>query len=86
MEFEITTTKKYNIDCCNDCPFCHCKEDTSVVFDSFDEPNYDYFCKNEDVIEDCGGKSKYIDTHFSRFKKCDIPDWCPFRENKNQAK
>ena len=83
MEFEITTTKKYNIDCCNDCPFCYCKEDTSVVFDSFDDPNYDYFCSNKDAIEISDAKSRYIGTELSRFGKCDIPDWCPFKKKEN---
>lgn len=83
MEFEITSIKKYNIDCCNECPFCHCEEDTNVVFDSFDDPNYDYFCSSKDAIEISGSESRYIDTCFSGFQKCDIPDWCPFRENKN---
>lgn len=80
MEFEITTTKKYNIDCCNDCPFCYRKEDTSVVFDSFDDPNYDYFCRNKDVIKNSDGKSRYIDTYFNDRQKCEIPNWCPFKK------
>ena len=83
MEFEITTTKKYNINCCNNCPFCHCEEDTSVVFDSFDEPNYIYFCCNKDAIETRIGKSRYIETCFNDRQKCDIPDWCPFRKEEN---
>lgn len=81
MEFEITGTVKYDIDCCNDCPFCRCEEDTGVVFDSFDEPNYDYFCRNEEAVEGCGGGPRHIGTCFSRFQKCDIPAWCPFMEN-----
>jgi hypothetical protein len=86
MEFEITTTKKYNIDCCNDCPFCHCEEDTSVVFDSFDEPNYDYYCGNENADNKGTGceefndpnRGVYIGTELSGFRKCAIPVWCPF--------
>lgn len=84
MEFEITSTKKYNINCCNDCPFCHVKEDTSCVFDSFDEPNYDYYCWNKESfnINDKIKGERYIETCFNDRQKCDIPDWCPFKENK----
>ena len=84
MEFEITSTKKYNIDCCNDCPFSYCKEDTSCVFDSFDEPNYDYFCTNKDAMEVSDAKSRYIKTHFNKRQKCDIPNWCPFKKNEEK--
>lgn len=81
MEFDITTTKHYDIDCCNDCPFSYCKEDTSCVFDSFDEPNYDWFC-NYFVEIHCGedvSEPKFIGTCFSRNHKRDIPEWCPFK-------
>ena len=79
MEFDVTTTKHYNVDCCNDCPFSYCKEDTSCVFDSFDDPNYEYFCTNKDAIEISDAKSRYIGIELSRYGECPIPDWCPFK-------
>ena len=84
---EITITKKIEVHHCNDCPFCNRVIDISVVFDSFDNPNYDFYCKHEDANNKGMSGEKYndekhgtyIDTVFNSFQKCIIPEWCPFK-------
>ena len=45
----IEVIKKIEVNHCNQCPYFHEIEDTSVVFDSFDDPNYDCYCKHKDA-------------------------------------
>lgn len=45
----ITITQTINVEHCNDCPLCHNEEDRSCCFDSFDEPNYDFYCQSPDA-------------------------------------
>ena len=90
MEIEVKRT--YNVNTCEDCPYTHKETDTSCCIDSFDEPNYDFYCKHEDA--DNSGREgamynnpkfgKYITTHLSRFDKCEIPEWCPFMKKVQQ--
>ena len=86
---EIIITKKIEVNHCGECPFCNRIEDRSVVLDSFDDSNYDFYCKHENANNKGMSGEKYndeklgtyIDTTLSKFKKCIIPDWCPFKAN-----
>lgn len=85
---EITFERKVKINVCNDCPHFKEVEDTSVCFDSFDDPNYDWYCQNK--YADNSGTSKhqyndpkygkFIGGSYSRYGKCKIPDWCPIKK------
>lgn len=75
MKVEIK--QELEINHCNDCPFGKCHEDTSCCLDSFDSPDYDYYCTHKDV------GLKFITSIPTRFRKCDIPDWCPFKKTNN---
>lgn len=46
---EIIITKKIEVNHCGECPFCNRIEDRSVVLDSFDDSNYDFYCKHENA-------------------------------------
>lgn len=81
---QVKIEQKIEVNYCQDCP--HCKEivDTSVCFDSFDEPNYDYYCTHPKADNSsCRadkfnlGNDKYIDTALCRSDKIEIPNWCP---------
>lgn len=58
---------------------------TSVCEDSFDEPNYDFYCQhrkanNSGTTQEKNNTNdgKWIGCALSRFDKdCDIPKWCP---------
>lgn len=85
---KITIEKE--IEHCNHCPYFKEYIDTSVCFDSFDEPNYDWYClhpdayncnKNIDIVSLVLGDGKpaiLIGGSYHR-ELCDIPDWCPFK-------
>lgn len=87
MEVEIKKTFEVNV--CNDCPHFKEVEDTSVCFDSFDEPNYDWYCTNKDA----NNKETYLEKYnnkngvsiggsYHRNGVCGIPDWCPLKKRK----
>jgi hypothetical protein len=83
---QVTIEQKFEVNYCQDCPWCRDIVDTSVCFDSFDEPNYDHYCthpKADNSTSDASkynlGNDKYIDTSFYRNDKTEIPDWCPER-------
>ena len=83
---EITVTKTFKVNQCNDCPFFKEVEDTSVCMDSFDEPNYDWYCTNKDADNRGTHLEKYNDKNgisiggaMHRGCICEIPDWCPFK-------
>lgn len=86
MSVEVTVTQRYVVDSCTDCPYGCVFKDMSCVEDSFDEPNYDYYCGNENADNKGTGceelndpnRGVYIGTELSRFRKCAIPVWCPF--------
>lgn len=70
---------------CNECPYFHEHVDTSVCEDSFDEPNYDFYCQHKKADNSGTAQEKHntndgkwIGCALSRFDKdCDIPKWCP---------
>ena len=73
---------------CNDCPFFERIEDTSVVFDSFDDPSYEFYCKNPDadnseteLSKENIESKKYLGGSLSRFGNQMVPRWCPFKKN-----
>lgn len=77
---EITVIKKYNVNCCSECPYMRTYVDHSVCYDSFDEPNFEWYCSKEGHLGR-RGLGKLIDIGLSSFSKCDIiPDWCPEKE------
>lgn len=83
---EITVTKTFKVNNCNECPFFKEIEDTSVCVDSFDEPNYDWYCTNAYADNKGTTLEHYNDKHgtslggsFHRGCICEIPDWCPFK-------
>ena len=85
---EITVEKKYDVKNCNECPYFKERIDRSVCHDSFDEPNYDWYCTHKDADNTGSGLEKYNETgltslggSLNSFAKCDIPNWCPFRKN-----
>lgn len=89
----IEVIKKIEVNHCNQCPYFHEIEDTSVVFDSFDDPNYDCYCKHKDADNTGTGREEYnipasgltyIGTELSRFYKREIPDWCPFKKEQTK--
>ena len=43
----VEIKKIFQVNKCNDCPYFKEVVDTSCCFDSFDEPNYDWYCTNE---------------------------------------
>lgn len=67
MKVEIK--QELEINHCNDCPFVK-----TCRFDMFDSPDYNYYCAHKDV------GLKIITTIPTRFRKCDIPDWCPLKK------
>lgn len=82
---QVTVKIEKIIDSCDPCPYFHENVDYSVCEDSFDDPNYDFFCRhpnadNSDTLEakwnDKHGK--YIGGSLTRFHHCEIPKWCPF--------
>ncbi len=82
MKVEIK--KIFEVNVCNDCPHFKEVEDTSVCFDSFDEPNYDWYCTNKDAnnkgtsLENLNVKGGVlIGCSYHRNGVCRIPDWCP---------
>lgn len=80
------------VDCCDPCPYFHEEVDYSVCEDSFDDPNYDFFCQHADADnsgtdrEQYNSKhGKFIDGSLTRFHlPCDIPSWCPFLKHKEE--
>lgn len=88
MCVKVTITKEYEVKFCNkNCPFCIEVEDTSVCEDSFDEPNYDWYCAHKDAdnsghdVEKYNDKNgKYIGGSLSRFGSVLVPKWCPFKK------
>ena len=73
---------------CNDCPYFKEHIDSSVCHDSFDEPNYDWYCTHKDADNTGSGLEKFnvgneksLGGGLSRNDKCEIPNWCPFRKN-----
>ena len=88
---QVKIEKTFEVNLCNDCPFFVEVEDTSVYFDSFDDPNYDWYCTNKNASNKGTSHEKYnnkngvaIGGSYSRFGKCEIPEWCPFKD-KNQV-
>lgn len=74
------------IDLCNECPYYIEHVDSSVCEDSFDDPNYDWYCRHPKA--DNGGYrqslwndkryGQFIGGSFSQFQRdCKIPEWCP---------
>lgn len=85
---EVVVTKTYNVNKCNECPYFYEYVDTSVCFDTFDEPNYDQYCTHVDA-DNSGttgakyneGSKKFIGGALSSFdKECPIPNWCPIKK------
>lgn len=80
---KISIEKKFDL--CNECPYFNEHEDISVCYDSFDDPNYDWYCKHPNADNSGTKQEKWNDVHgkfiggtFSRFQRdCKIPDWCP---------
>ena len=76
------------LDLCNECPYFNENIDTSVCFDSFDEPNLYWYCKHPNadnsgtpqfIWNDKHGK--FIDASLSRSQRdCKIPTWCPLED------
>lgn len=88
---KVKIEKTFEVNLCNDCPFFVEVEDTSVCFDSFDEPNFDWYCTNRNASNEGTSLEQYnnengvaIGGSYSRFQKCKIPEWCPFKD-KNQV-
>lgn len=86
---KITVTQTFEISKCNECPYFKEKVDTSSCIDSFDEPNFDFFCKHKDASNFGTGKEKwnesgmkFIGGSMHRNTDCEIPSWCPFKLNK----
>jgi len=84
---EVTIEKKISIKHCNDCPFFYVHTDTSVCFDSFDEPNYDWFCTHEKAVNSGTELEQYNENgkvslggSYNNFAKCEIPTWCPLKK------
>jgi hypothetical protein len=81
---------EHEVNLCNECPFCREHIDTTVCFDSFDEPNYEFYCTHKEADNTGSGKEQYnnekgkfIGLAFSKFDKdFKIQDWCPFKKNK----
>lgn len=86
MSKKIVIEKEFDL--CNKCPYFNEHEDTSVCFDSFDDPNYDWYCKHPDADNSGTSRAKWNDEHgkfidgsFSRFQRdCKIPTWCPLED------
>lgn len=78
---KVQVIKEIEVKTCDECPFFSVVEDTSVCEDSFDDPNYDFYCKHKDYKGD--GKmtkyGKYIGYALSSFGRCEIPKGCPFK-------
>lgn len=82
---EVKVTKTYNVKLCNDCPYFNEHIDYSVCFDTFDEPNFDFYCKHPEADNSKYDVAKYNDYHgkfiggsYSSFQKdTKIPEWCP---------
>lgn len=79
--------KTHEFKCCNNCPYFYEHVDTSVCVDSFDEPNYDWFCTNKmadnsgtDLAEYNEDGKKSLGGSMVAFDTCKIPDWCPVKE------
>lgn len=88
MSNTVTIIVEKTIDCCNKCPYFDEEVDYSVCDDSFDEPNYDFYCTHPAANNAGTAQAKWNDKHgnwiggaFSRFQcNCDIPSWCPFNK------
>lgn len=76
------------LDLCNKCPYFNENIDTSVCFDSFDEPNYYWYCKHPNAdnsgtpqVKWNDKHGKFIDGSLSRSQRdCKIPMWCPLED------
>ena len=82
----VEVTRKYNVKICNDCPYFKEIEDRSVCEDSFDEPNYDWYCTNWYSDNSGTELEKWNNIHgkalggsYHRNCECQIPVWCPFK-------
>jgi len=83
---EVTIVKTFDVNNCNECPYFKEIEDTSVCVDSFDEPNYDWYCTNAYADNRETALERYNNEHgaalggsYHRGGTCGIPDWCPFK-------
>jgi hypothetical protein len=79
---KVEVKKVYNVEKCSQCPHLGEYIDTSVCEDSFDEPNYEWYCDHPEMPRILSGyregHGRLIDVGMSKFQKCDIiPDWCP---------
>ena len=83
----VIVTQTTHVEHCNECPLCHKEDDRSCCFDSFDEPNYDFYCQSPNAdnshtehseFNNKFGKHIFTAIHWS--EKCEIPDWCPFKK------
>lgn len=85
---KITVTQEFNISKCNDCPYFVEEVDTSSCIDTFDEPNFDWYCKHKEATNyEYPVLSKYnkpglkcLGGSMHRNTDCEIPDWCPFKK------
>lgn len=84
----VEVKKIFQVKKCNDCPYFKEVEDTSCCFDSFDEPNYDWYCANKNADNNGSGLENYNNEHgqalggaYHRNVECNIPDWCPCKNN-----
>ncbi len=74
---------------CNECPFFYEHVDYSVCEDSFDHPNFDWYCQNKKADNSNDEKSKWNGKHgkfiggsLSPYKRnCSIPKWCPLKDD-----
>lgn len=82
----VEVKKTFNVNRCNDCPYFKEVVDTSCCYDSFDEPNYDWYCANKNADNNGSRLENYNNEHgqslggaYHRNVECKIPDWCPFK-------
>ena len=74
---KVEVKKVFDVKSCNDCPYMKTYVDASVCYDTFDEPNYEWYCSKEGHWGR-RGLGKLIGIGLSSFRKCDIiPVWCP---------
>ncbi len=87
----MNITIEKEIDYSNDCPFLTQHIDASSCYDSFDEPNFEYYCKHKDADNSNTPCEEFNDDIYGKFIAieyagcfhCDIPTWCPFRKVNN---
>lgn len=80
---------KKELDLCNKCPYFNEHVDTSVCYDSFDDPNYDWFCKHPHADNSGTDREQYNEEKYGKFidgslnslfRDCKIPSWCPLED------